>query len=181
MIEKDDAWRMSDAMMDRIFQLVPDGGTILELGSGYSTYVYDQCGYKVITVEHDPAFLNKVPNATYIYAPIELYSAKYPQLNSIKKRINNHTGWYERSALVQGLHNRIYDCIVVDGPPRDYGRSGLYANLGLFQCDGIPIVFDDLHRLDDLFIAECVAQKLGRDLLITNNGEGKKPFGIVLV
>lgn len=180
-MNKDADWTISDAMMDRIFKLVPDGGTILELGSGYSTYVYDQCGYKVITVEHNPVFLNKVPNATYIYAPIELYSATYPQLNSIKKRIHEHTGWYNRAALRAGLCNRTYDCIVVDGPPRDYGRSGFYANLELFRCNEIPIILDDLHRLDDLFVAECVAQKLGRDLLITNNGEGKKPFGIVLV
>jgi len=180
-MNKDPDWCMSDAMMDKIFELVPEGGTILELGSGYSTYALDQCDYKVITVEHDCRFLNKVPNATYIYAPIELYSASYPQLNSIKKRINDHTGWYNREALSQGLLNRTYDCIVVDGPPRDYGRSGFYANLNLFNCVGVPIIFDDLHRLDDLFVAECVAQKLGRDLLITNNGEGKKPFGIVLV
>jgi len=180
-MNKDPDWCMSDAMMDKIFELVPQGGTILELGSGYSTYAYDQCGYKVISVEHDPKFLNKVPNATYIYAPIELYSAKYPQLNSIKKRFSEHTGWYERSRLVAGLLNRTYDCIVVDGPPGEYGRSGFYANLNLFHCTEIPIILDDMHRLDDLYIAERVAQKLGRDLLIMNNGEGKKPFGIVLV
>ena len=180
-MDKDPEWTISDAMMDYIFKLVPDGGTILELGSGYSTYVFDQCGYKVITVEQDQKYLNKVPNATYIYAPIELYSASYPQLNSIKKRINDHTGWYNRKAIIEGLAGRSYDCIVVDGPPRDFGRSGFYANLEFFNCNAVPVFFDDLHRLDDLFVAECVAQKLGRDLLITNNGEGKKPFGIVLV
>jgi len=168
-------------MMDKLFELVPEGGTILELGSGYSTYVYDQCGYKVISVEHNLEFLNKVPNATYIHAPIELYDAKYQLPHSIKKRIYEHTGWYNRKALGEALVHLRYDCIVVDGPPSHFGRSGFYANLGLFKFDGIPIVFDDMHRIDDLYIAQRVAQKIGRDFLIINNNIGEKPFGIVLV
>lgn len=179
MMDKDIEWTISDEMLDCIFDLVPEGGTILELGSGYSTYVLDRCGYKVITVEHNPLWLNKVPNATYIYAPIELYSDKYPQLNSIKKRIDDHTGWYDRQALGQGLRHAIYDCIVIDGPPRDYGRSGILANLGLFPNLSGPIILDDVNRIDDLYIAGRLAQALGRDLLITNNGTGKKSFGVI--
>ena len=171
---------MSDEMMDYIFKLLPDGGTILELGSGYSTYVFDQCDYKVITVEHDERFLNKVPRATYIHAPIEYYDANYRQLPSIAKRIPDHKGWYNRKALGEGLRNAVYDCIVLDGPPRDYGRSGILANLDLFPNLSVPIIIDDVNRIDDLFIAGCLARKLERDLLITNNRQDKKSFGILL-
>jgi hypothetical protein len=179
-MNKDIEWTITDAMMGKIFELVPAGGTILELGSGYSTYAFDQCGYKVITVEHDPQYLNKVPNATYIYAPIELYDNKYQQLNSIKKRIDYHVGWYDREVLAKSLPSLCYDCIVVDGPPSHYGRSGFYANLDLFHCAAIPIVFDDCHRIDDLYIAQRVARHLGRNLTIFNPGIEKKSFGVAL-
>jgi hypothetical protein len=174
-------WTVSQELLAYICGLMPEGGTILELGSGHSTYIFDKIGYKVLTIEHDPDYLNKVPGVTYIHAPIEYYSDKYQQLPSIKKRINGHTGWYNRQTVGEALMHCHYDCIMVDGPPNEFGRSGFLSNLGLFPDLSVPIIFDDVHRIDDLFIAERVARELGRDLLVTNNGKDKKPFGIVLL
>lgn len=169
--------------------------TILELGAGESTRRFHAEGFDVISIEHDERFVGLVPEVQYIHAPIELYNdTDNVQPNSLKKRVHGHTGWYNRKIVGEALSKLHYDCIIVDGPPRNFGRSGFLTNLKLFKCSGIPIIFDDMHRLDDLYIARRVASELGRDLLITNNGyeivgqknngdmkaQEKKPFGILM-
>lgn len=195
MMEESNGWSIEEEVYEYVLRLVPPPATLLELGSGDSTLRWAALGYTVVTVEHDENFIKpNTDKVTYIHAPIEFYSAEYPQLPSISKRINDHKGWYNRERLRAGLLGRTYDVIVVDGPTSNYGRSGFIANLNLFPVLDVPILFDDCHRLNDLYIAYRVAQTLSRDLLITNTGEkqiaqkpngdwkaaGKKPFGVVL-
>jgi hypothetical protein len=193
--ELNPGWSVDPELFEYVKKLVPPPATVLELGSGASTLRWASLGYKVITIEHDQAFVKPNTNRiTYVYAPIEPFGPSNPQLPSTLKRIPDHTGWYNRDAVAKGLRDVSYDCIVVDGPTGDIGRSGFFANLNLFPRLDVPILFDDQHRLDDLYIALRVATRLGRDLLITNNGEtpvaqkpngdwkaeAKKPFGVVL-
>jgi hypothetical protein len=152
---------------------------ILELGSGESTRRFVEYGKQVITVEHDPAWLQKVQGATYIYAPIKLYDTKYRPLPSIAKKIHTHTGWYDSMVLEEALRDKHYNLILVDGPPRNFGRSGFLQHLEIFPILSCPIVFDDLCRIDDLYVAERVASVLKRHLLVYNYNPDK-PFGVVL-
>lgn len=178
-----DEWSMSEELMNRVLAAVPSGGTILELGSGKSTINFAQAGRNVITIEHDPSFINlcvTTGTVSWVLALIEEYGKGNPQPASISKRMEHEQkGWYDRKAIIEGLRDRHYDCIVVDGPTSDIGRAGFLVNLHLFKCDGIPIFFDDMHRIDDLYIARRVAQELERDLLVTNNKPDHKSFSIL--
>lgn len=190
-----DHWTVSEALLTYVLENVHPGGTILELGSGDSTRRFISARRNVITVEHDHEWVGKVKGAKYIYAPIKFYGPDYVQLPSIAKKISTHCGWYDPMVLGEALRNQHWDLILVDGPTRAYGRSGFLHHLDLFSQQSRPwhIVFDDLERVDDLWVAARVAAKLGCDLRVTNNGEVrthqkangdwqadvKKPFGIV--
>lgn len=191
----DGGYSVDEALLMWVYDNLSPGSTILELGAGKSTEEFKAHGYNVISIEHDPVWVGKVPGVTYIHAPIELYNeTDNIQPNSLKKRIHGHTGWYNRKVVGEALRDLHYDLIIVDGPPRNFGRSGFLTNLKLFTCDSKPIIFDDMHRADDLYIARRVAAELERDLLIVNNGfeivgqknngdmkaQEKKPFGILL-
>jgi hypothetical protein len=191
----DGGYSVDEALLMWVYDKVRPGSTILELGSGKSTSEFRDHGYKVISIEHDPVYVGKEPGVRYIYAPIELYNeTDNIQPNSLKKRVHGHTGWYNREAIRTGLAGLHYDLILIDGPPRNFGRSGFLTNIALFNCDRATLVFDDMHRPDDLYVARRVAAILERDLLITNNGseivgqksngdmkaQEKKPFGILL-
>jgi hypothetical protein len=174
----DPNWTVDAALLDYIYQILPVGKTVLELGSGYSTRRFCDHGYKVFTVESDPTWVNVVKEATYIHAPIQPWGRSNRPLKSVLKRCPEHTGWYDPKTL-RKLLPKEYDLILVDGPCRDYGRSGFFCHFDLFRHD-VPIIFDDLHRPDDYYIARRCAEALELDLTIKNNGPNKKPFGVIL-
>lgn len=191
----DTNYSVDEALLEYIFKTLPVGKTILELGAGESTARFKAHGYNVISVEHDERFCNLVEGVRYIHAPIELYDDKYDLPPSVKKRVQSvQTGWYDRKILGEALIHASYDLILVDGPPRNYGRTGLFTNKGVFPYLNIPVIFDDMHRLDELVLARNMAAFLKRDLLITNNGyettgqkpngdpkhQEQKPFGVLL-
>ncbi len=175
----DPNWAASDELLEFIHNTIyPTCGSILELGSGYSTQFLSECLHFVTSIEHDTQFLNKVIGVTYIHAPIKLYGKGYKPLRSISKRIQDHTGWYDPAVIQKALLGQDFHAILVDGPPRDFGRSGFLQHLDIFPVNNTPIIFDDMHRIDDLYIAERVAHKLQRTLTVYNHGP--KPFGVLL-
>ena len=189
----DGGYSVDEALLMWVYDNLSPGQTILELGSGKSTEEFKAHGYNVISIEHDLEWVGKVPGVQYIHAPIEPYDDKLnPFPNSLKKRIHGHTGWYNREAIRTGLEGKAYNLVLVDGPPRNFGRSGFLVNFNLFYPN-VTILMDDMHRPDDLYIARRIAGLTGRDLLITNNGseivgqknngdmkaQEKKPFGIL--
>lgn len=184
---------VDEALLFWVYTNLPPGSTILELGAGESTNQFKAHGYNVISIEHDLKFIGLVPGVDYIHAEIEEYNDKYDLPPSFKKNITNtQTGWYNREQIKQGLTKKNYDLILVDGPPRTIGRTGFAANFTLFNRNAI-IIFDDVHRKDELYMARRIANEVGKDLLITNNGytivgqkkngdlkaEEKKPFGVI--
>lgn len=186
-------YTVDEALLFWVYDNLKPGSTILELGSGESTRQFKSHGYNVISVEHDPKFIGLVPGVDYIHAEIEKYEGRYDLPPSLKKRMTiKHHGWYNRRQLKKGLEKKNYDLILVDGPTRDIGRAGFVANFHLFHRNAI-IIFDDMHRMDELYMARRIANEVGRDLLITNNGytvvgkknngdlkaEEKKPFGVI--
>ena len=171
-------WALDDSTFNKVFELLPIGKTILELGSGESTKLFKEKGYNVISIEHDINFINQVKNVQYIHAPIIGWSKGNKIPRSLEKRFPEAKGWYDPKTIRKYLPNN-YDFIIVDGPTREFGRIGFYIHFDLFRHD-VPIIFDDMHRSDDLMLARIVAEKLERDLLVTNNKKGYKPFGLVL-
>ena len=173
----DPNWSVEKALLQTVQKMLPVGGTLLELGSGYSTAWFVEQGYTIYSVEHDTVWLNKVPGAHYIHAPIDGWGRHNRIPRSLGKRFPEATGWYNPKSLRKHLP-KDYDLILVDGPPRDFGRVGFLVHLDLFRKD-VPIVLDDMHRPDDLLMERIVAERLERDLLIVNNKAGHKPFGII--
>lgn len=120
------SWQLPDSAF-RFLSRLSAGATVVELGSGEGTQRLLNLGLKVHSVEHDPAWIGRVPGARYIHAPIV-------------------DGWYDPMVLAREVPLR-YDALIIDGPPGTVGRLGLLANLGLFRKG--PTLVDDVHRPDE--------------------------------
>lgn len=119
---------------------LPEGSTILELGSGSGTaHLCER--WTVYSVEHDAEFVGR-HGSTYIHAPII-------------------DGWYDVSVLEREMPQR-YDLLIVDGPPGRIGRRKFLAHLDLFR-DDVPILVDDTHRAQEAEIARRLARILQRE------------------
>lgn len=107
-----------------IRELLPDGSTFLELGSGRTTEVFAK-HYTVWSVEHDPMWVDNYEDVIYIFAPLV-------------------GGWYNPEILKKELPKE-YDLLLVDGPPSDARRAHILKHIELFNENCIW-VFDDLDR-----------------------------------
>jgi hypothetical protein len=146
-----DPWAAPTELHDFLFRRVcAYFSSILELGSGSGTARLVEYYNKVVTVEHDPKFLDKVEGARYIYAPI----------------VN---GWYDTNML---RNLPPHDVILVDGPPGSIGRHGFLDNIHLFNSNA-PILVDDCHRPDEYDLARKIARLRKAPLQITQLTDGR--------
>lgn len=154
--EFENAWAISEQLYFTILDILPVGSTILELGSGTGTR--ELCKYyKVISIEHNPDWLNK-SGAEYIYAPL----------------IDDY--WYNPAIIARALENRSYDLLLIDGPPQ-FRRAGVVDNFDLFK-QNIPIIFDDVSRNEDAYAMNRLAEKLDKKPKIYMMGI--KGFALIL-
>ncbi len=161
-------WAIDKELFDFIRQVLPDGKTILELGSGDGTAELVK-HYKVYSVEHDPEWIDKY-KSNYIFAPIRRH-----------KPVKNLEGeyWYDARVLELILPEIDYDLLLIDGPPSHYGRAGLIKYWSLFKTNVI-IVMDDLNRYEDWRIMVKVSGRLKKPFTVHNAWSEKKHFGVVL-
>jgi hypothetical protein len=160
---------MEKQLFDKIREILPDGKTILELGSGTGTIELLR-HYRMYSVEHDKRWLGKA-DTSYIYAP---FAGR----------------WYDRQYLKAGLSGVKYDLFLVDGPPTFFPgihkswanrdktlRLGLLKHLDLFDLS-VPIILDDVERAAEGVLLAELAMHVGRPYT-THKGE-KKTFGVIL-
>ena len=121
---------------------IPQGSTILELGSGTGTHELGKI-YNVHCIEDNSEWVNKFDNLTYHYTPIK-------------------NGWYDRTSL-NNLPKE-YSLLIFDGPRGIIGRTKVLENLDLFNLE-VPIIIDDTHREVEKNIAEQLITKLGRSFI----------------
>lgn len=159
-------WMMDEKTFKLIRKVLPEGGTILELGSGEGTAELVK-HYKVYSIEHDKAWLNKYHD-NYIYAPIK----KHKPVN--KHLFSEH--WYDPKVLKSILPQIDYDLIIVDGPPINFGRAGMLKYWDLFKHD-VPVILDDLNLHRVYRIALGLASRLGSKSIIVYTDS--KNFGII--
>lgn len=156
---------------DFIREALPEGKTILELGSGFGTGELAK-HYKMISVENDKEWIGRY-DSFYIRAPIKRYGKGF----SAPDIPNNH-GWYDPEILedqLQGIDS--YHLILVDGPHGKHGRGGFLSFLNLFDTN-VPIIIDDARRKPERMLMEKVAQKLGREHMMLEDGRaGYIPLG----
>ena len=132
---------ISQEVLNWINQNIPQGSTILELGSGAGTY-YLSKSFNMFSVEHDKFFVNQY-DSNYIHAPIK-------------------HGWYDTNCL---LDLPEYDVLLIDGPTGTIGRWGVVKNAIIFDWNKIIIV-DDTHRAEELKISDWVKRQKKKDPII---------------
>ncbi len=147
-----------------IRRLLPEGSTILELGSGIGTQWLSEY-YTMYSVEDKKKYVDRY-NSTYIHAYIHPYTIE---------RFDGQKGWYHFTTLKENLPKE-YDLILVDGPSGDIGRGGFNKFLKLFRTD-VPIVIDDVSRAAEMKLAMKVGSKLDRPVTVMTGGG--KHFAVI--
>jgi len=149
-------WSIDKELFDYIRQILPDGKTILELGSGWASGELSK-HYTVYSIEHDFKWVDKY-DTHYIYAPI----------------VN---GWYDVSILKKELP-ATYDLILIDGPTGNIGRGKFNTYLELFDTKAI-MIFDDVNRVAEYELLVAVSDKLNKPYTVYTTST-QKSFGVIL-
>ncbi len=150
-----------------IREILPEGKTILELGSGEGTAELVK-HWNVYSVEDKEEWLGKYHDK-YIRAPLKEHKPVHKLPGDV---------WYDPQVLSRLLPKR-YDLLLIDGPCRqDASRSGFIKYKILFDFN-VPLIFDDVNRTGDFDIAVRLAGILHRPLTIHNTWK-KKYFGVIL-
>jgi hypothetical protein len=157
-------WSIDKSLYDFIRKVMPEGGSILELGSGWSTSELSK-NYTMHSVEHDEEFVGKY-NSTYIHAPLKEH-----------KKIKNHKYniWYDADVLRNKLKGIKYDLLLIDGPPGT--RSGFIKYIDLFDTNAIWI-FDDSNRGSDWDVVNSAASRLEVPI-VTYHGSTSKTYSVL--
>ena len=164
MASKFGGWSIDEKLYDFIRKVLPEGSTILELGSGHTTDIMAK-HYTMYSVEHDLKWVDKY-NSTYLHVPLKEHKA-------IKN--HRHTRWYDADILKWKLRGIKYDLLLVDGPP--ITRSGFFKYMELFDSNAIWI-FDDSNRGSDARVLNSVCARLDRPW-VTYHGGPDKTFSVV--
>lgn len=163
-------WSIDTELFECIQKLVPIGGTILELGSGFSTGELCKL-YNVISIEHDEQYVGQHPS-TYIHAPLKQHKGH--------RHFTEFTTWYDPEPIRRGLEGRSYDLMLIDGPPgSNVTRPGMYRYRGLFNWD-VPVIFDDSnnHQVWRLIVV-LQRNHLKRHAALTLNMHKRKCFTVL--
>lgn len=162
-------WAMDRSTYDYICEILPEGKTILEIGSGFGTGQLAK-SYKMYSIEADLKWVDKY-DSTYIYSPIKRYDGNY-----IAPDIPGEKGWHELGPLELVLPKIKYDLIFIDGPEGCFGRAGFLKHIDLFNTN-VPIIFDDINREPEFLLMQKVSVSLGRPYHVLND----KTSGVILV
>lgn len=130
---------------------LPEGKTILELGSGWGTSQLMR-KWNVWSIENNEEWHCKFNGHQSRLVPLV-------------------DGWYDPEILGNFLTNLEYDLLLVDGPYDN--REGLIKHFGLFNPN-VPIVFDDVRRDAGKAIAYSIAVLADRPYTSYND-----VFGVV--
>jgi len=166
---------VNKACVDFIESILPNGSTILELGSGPGSTIALSNNFKLYSVENQPEWFNKFPVCTtYINCRTKFYDEEYtaPDLPGNK-------GWYHPDDLFPNMPAS-YDLILIDGPGGGrFGRGGFFKHIDKFNTS-VPMVFDDVHIEDKgLALMRKVSEYVGRKYEILKT-DPKRQTGYIL-
>jgi hypothetical protein len=136
-------------VFDHICDLLPEGKTILEFGSGYVSTGAFSTRYNVISIDQDQEYQNKFAGVTYIHAPLI-------------------DGWFDPFEIHSKLQHN-YDLIFVDAPSGSGNRSGFLTNLALFKLT-VPIIIHDTYRTSEIDLALGIGKALKKKPEFFNKG-----------
>lgn len=145
-----DGWAIPREAFEWIYENLPHGSTILELGSGNGTKELVKY-YNVISVEQDQKWVGVVPESKYIYAPLKEYVYANP----------HSCCWYDSGCLSELPID--YDLLIIDGPVGN--NRGNFVHFSKFFKTNVPYVIDDTNRDGDKRMALQMAEELGKEVL----------------
>tara|TARA_Y100000385_G_scaffold284667_1_gene343119 strand:- start:302 stop:871 length:570 start_codon:yes stop_codon:yes gene_type:complete len=170
-------WAIQESCFNLIKSILPEGKTILELGSGHGTDALSKY-YNMISIENQPEWVG-VYNSHYIEVPIRSYSHTQINTAGLFSEVEEYTapdlpgdgpngtitplqkGWYDYKILFEKLKDLTYDLILVDGPNGSIGRGGFLKHLDLFNTN-VPIVIDDISREPEKQLMIKVSETINR-------------------
>ena len=161
-------WAIQESCYEFIKKTLPEGSTILELGSGIGTD-YLSKHYTMYSIENYLEWIDKY-NSTYIFAPIESYNDKWTAPDLPGENSPKQSGWYNPELLKNNLPES-YDLILVDGPNGMFGRGGFLKHIDIFNTN-VPIIFDDIDRESEMQLMIKVAEHIKRKYYILDNKTG---------
>ena len=181
-------WAIQESCFNLIKEILPEGKTILEFGSGHGTDALSK-HYKMISVENQPEWVGKF-DSHYIEVPIKPYSENNQILTKglLESEITlnvpdnmppdlpgEHSplqkGWFDHILLSEKIKDLKYDLILVDGPNGAIGRGGFLKYLNIFNTD-LPVIFDDINRESEMQLMVKISEKLNRPYKILNTTTG---------
>lgn len=145
-----DGWAIPREAFEWIRDNIPEGSTILELGSGNGTKELVKW-YNVYSVEQSEKWLGVEPKSNYIHAPLKAYD----------KMINHSSGWYDTDCLSE-LPSE-YDLLIIDGPVGN--NRGNFIHFHKLFKPNVPYVIDDTNRDGDKKMALELASVLNREYI----------------
>jgi hypothetical protein len=127
-------WSFEPELFEFILQNIPQGSSILELGSGEGTGALSQ-HYKMYSIEHDKKYVGKY-DSMYIHAPMKGH-------------------WYEIDVVREFVKDIEYKLILIDGPigSQSRNRIGFFENIHLFNTNCM-LIFDDTNRVGEFTLFE---------------------------
>lgn len=168
MTNKFGGYTISESLFLMIREILPEGKTILELGSGIGTKYLSEF-YTMISIEHNKKYVDKY-DSTYIYAPLKWIKPirGLPEVDT----------WYDSEIMKKEIPKLSYDLILIDGPPGN-ARAGFIKYWEIFKHD-VPMIFDDINRDYDRKIIIKASARLKKPYTVYGVWEGRKHFGVIL-
>ena len=162
---------ISEEVLNTLLEFVPEGSTILELGSGEGTIELEKY-YEVYSVEHAPEY--HVGVSTLIEVPLAELKLEGSAEVRYDLRFPRHLPWYDADLLKEKLEGLSYDAILVDGPPRDFSRCGMWVHYSRIFDTEVPVLVDDIHREYSWKIARRIAHIKGQHEIIVRDADQLK-------
>jgi hypothetical protein len=160
-LSKNNDWggnSISKVLYDYLLDTLPEGKTILELGSGWGTGQLME-HWNVWSIESEPAWYGKYNKTQSIFVPI-----------------TEKGGWYDhdkmKATMAKLVHD--YDLLLVDGP--FHNRHLIVDNFYMFN-HATPIVFDDVRRARGKHTIEAISALLNRPYV--THGTERSMFGVI--
>ncbi len=172
---------MRSGLFRRIVEVVPEGSTILEFGSGNVTGLLSNI-YNMNSVEHNEDWCNRY-KSNYYHAPLVESDDE-----------TKYDTWYDTSdgRLFEWIGEIEYNALIIDGPGGDenHNRQGVIQHLHKMKT-GIWWFIDDTNRPDGRGIVDYIKDNfdvLHEDepdgnhssaLFVCKKGEGDK-FALIV-
>jgi len=161
-------WAIQESCYNFIKEILPEGKTILEFGSGIGTD-YLSRHYTMYSIENYKEWIDKY-DSTYIYAPIKNYNSEWTSPELPGEHSERQIGWYDPSMLVGKLPEH-YDLILIGGPNGMFGRGGFLKHIDMFNTS-VPMVFDDINRHTERALMIKVSEHVGRPWFALDENTG---------